>query len=95
MTGKHHTQSWWRLGALWRRRGGHHHQEGLFLGHLSGIVDGRDGWEHLATEQAYAQGLQEGTGIYAVLCGSRIPVASMAAPPEHRCFPCHELGGRA
>lgn len=59
------------------------------------MVDGRDGWAHLITVEAYEQGLRDHTGFFTVLCGLRIPVASMAAPPEHRCFPCHELGGRA
>jgi hypothetical protein len=95
MTGKHHTPWWWRLGALWRRRGGRHHQESPPPGYLSEMVDGSDGWAHLVTVEAYAQGLREGTGFFTVLCGRRIPVASMAAPPDYRCVPCHELGGRA
>ncbi|MBV9013719.1 MAG: hypothetical protein JO272_17055 [Pseudonocardiales bacterium] len=59
------------------------------------MVNGSDGWAHLVTEQAYEQGLREHTGRYTVLCGLRIPAASMVAPPDHRCLPCHELGGRA
>ena len=64
-------------------------------GHLSEIVNGSDGWAHLVTEEAYEQGLRERTGHYTVLCGLQIAAASMAAPPDHRCLPCHELGDRA
>lgn len=95
MTEKHGNQLWWRLGALWWRLGGRHHQESPPPRYLSEMVDGSDGWAHLITVEAYEQGLQDGTGFYAVLCGLQIPVASMAAPPEHRCFSCHELGGHA
>jgi len=95
MTGKHHKQSWWRLDALRRRLSARHHQTTPPLGHLAELVEGGDGRAHLTTVEAYEEGLQEGTGIYAVLCGRHIPVASMAAPPGYRCFLCHELGGRA
>jgi len=95
MTGKHHKKSWWSLGALWWRLSGREHQTTPPLGHLAEMVEGSDGQAHLITVEAYAQGLQDGTGIYAVLCGRHIPVASMAAPPGYRCFLCHELGGRA
>jgi hypothetical protein len=94
MRGKHHKPPWWDLGALWERLGGRGHQVSPPPGHLSELVNGSDGWAHLLTEQAYEQGLQEQTGHYTVLCGLRIPAASMAAPPDHLCVPCHELGGR-
>ena len=94
MTGKHHKPPWWHPRALWERLTGQRRQVSPPPGHLSEIVNGYDGWAHLVTEEAYEQGLQEGTGHYAVLCGLRIPAASMAAPPDHLCQPCHELGGR-
>jgi hypothetical protein len=94
MAGKHHKPPRWRLSALWERLRGHHHQISPPLGYLSEIVNGSDGWAHLVTEAAYERGLRERTGYYTVLCGLRIPAASMAASPEHLCLPCHELGGR-
>jgi hypothetical protein len=53
------------------------------------MVNGSDGWAHLVTESAYEQGLREHTGHYAVLCGLRIPAASMARPtgPSLRALP--------
>ena len=63
--------------------------------HLIPIVDGSTGWEHLATGEAFEQGLREHTGRYTVLCGLQINVASMVNPPDWPCQPCHELGGRA
>jgi hypothetical protein len=93
MTGKHHKPPRWRLGALWERLSGHHHQISSPPGHLSEMVDG-SGWAHLVTEGDYEQGLREHTGHYTVLCGLRIPAASTAASPDHLCLPCHELGRR-
>lgn len=95
MTEKHGNQWWWCLGALWRRLRAHPDQNSPSRGYLAVMVDGRDGWEHLVTVEAYEQGLRDHTGFFMVLCGRRIPVASMTAPPKHGCFPCHELGGRA
>ncbi|MBV9448238.1 MAG: hypothetical protein JO345_20325 [Streptosporangiaceae bacterium] len=42
------------------------------------------------TSEAFEQGLREGTGHFVVVCGRRIAVASMAAPPERSCWPCQE-----
>ena len=41
-------------------------------------------------EHCFEQGLREGTGHFVVVCGRRIAVASMAAPPERSCWPCQE-----
>lgn len=95
MSGQHRKPPWWRLGALWRRLRGQHRQVKPPPPYLIPIVDGTNGWEHLATEAAFEQGLQEHTGRYMVLCGRQINVASMVTPPAWPCQPCHELGGRA
>jgi len=95
VTGKHHKPPWWHPRARWERLSGRGHPVSPLPGHLSELVNGSDGWAHLVTEQAYEQGLREHTGHYTVLCGLRIPAASMATPPDRRCLPCHELGGRA
>jgi hypothetical protein len=39
-------------------------------------LTGTNGWEHLATDEAFEQGLREHTGRYSVLCGLQINVAS-------------------
>lgn len=56
---------------------------------LAEMVDGA-GVAHWVSREAFEQGLDEGTGFYVVLCGRRIAVASMAAPPERACWPCQE-----
>ncbi|MBV9141922.1 MAG: hypothetical protein JO115_13570 [Pseudonocardiales bacterium] len=94
MSGKHHKSPWWRLGVLWRRLCGRGHPV-TPPPHLIPIVDGSTSWEHLATEAAFEQGLQERAGRYTVLCGLQINVASMVTPPDWPCQPCHELRGRA
>ena len=84
MRGKHHIpRRWW---PWWRKR-----EPPAPRRHLSCIVDGSDGQEHLITDEAYAQGMEEGTGHYQVLCGSVIAVASMVTPPGRRCLSCHTL----
>jgi hypothetical protein len=95
MSGKHHKPPCWCLGALWRRLTGRGHQVNSPPPHVIPIVDGTNGWEHLATDEAFEQGLREHTGRYSVLCGLQINVASMVTPPAWPCRPCHELGGRA
>jgi hypothetical protein len=58
------------------------------------MVDG-DGQEHLVTHEAYEEGLREGSGIYQAVCGQRITVGGMTAPPSYRCHPCEVLEPRA
>jgi hypothetical protein len=86
MRGKHHKPPWWDLGALGERLGGRG-QVSPPPGHLSEIVNGYDGWAHLVTDQAYAQGLQEQTGHDQVLWGRWIAAMSMATPPKTSCTP--------
>jgi hypothetical protein len=54
------------------------------------MVEGSTGLEHWVTPEAYEQGMREGTGFYVVLCGRRIPVASMVTPPGPCCLPCQQ-----
>jgi hypothetical protein len=82
MSGKHHKLPWWR--RLSRRP-----PVSTPRPLMTEIVDGA-GWAHCVTREAFEQGLREGTGYFEVLCGRRIAVASMAAPPERSCWPCQE-----
>lgn len=58
------------------------------------MVDGEDR-EHLVTHENYEQGLSEGSGFYLAVCGRRIAVGGMTAPPRYCCYPCQEREPRA
>lgn len=80
-----------RRARRWRWRRGRCRCAPLPWEPLTEIVCGPTGQSHLITEAAYTRGLQEGHGIYEVLCGRRIEVASMVTPPGPQCDRCDVL----
>lgn len=82
MSSKHHKPPWWR-------RVGRRPQADKPRRLVTEMADGA-GWAHWVTSEAFEQGLREGTGHFVVVCGRRIAVASMVAPPERSCWPCQE-----
>jgi hypothetical protein len=83
MSGRHSPPRWWRrLG----RRTPVEKPRPL----MPQLVEGATGVEHWLTPEAFEQGLREHTGFYLVLCGRRIPVASMVTPPGPSCLPCQQ-----
>jgi hypothetical protein len=86
MNGKHHKPPWWR--RVVRRAPAEKPQPWM-----AEMVDGA-GVAHWVSPEAYEQGLRECTRFYMVLCGRRIAVGSMTAPPERAYCSCQEAWTR-
>lgn len=50
-----------------------------------------DRQQHAVTDEAFADGVRQQTGVYDALCGRAVHPGSMLLPPAPRCLACEQL----